>query len=526
MSVRNVLTAFLMAVSLAVGGFADEQAVVPDSSSADTIPLSDSATRLPEVDEFVPVDKIAEMIHYEVPTYPSFAESPREGLVWIKALVGTDGAVWDAGIWGSSGNVFFDLAALQEAPKCRFKPAIQNGRTVSMWVTYKVDFFYERKKARSPDKWAFKVESRVDTLVSPLWENLIEVSTFPETGQRPDSTGSALLSDSVGSPESQQFGILILSETDDTLRGKQKALALIDGGCANGLTIGLKGTIWDHLGDKPIKLANVEVQDVQAFESLCLVESLRRRTVTNRHRVAFDQPPLPAAELLSRAEQYYASGLHEQALACYETISGLADSNALVKSRLEEFQQSDGLDAGSTTEADSARLRNRIPGWLKVAEAYIRLGKPMGTRRYIDKILALDNTNEAALELRIALLAYEECKIDMKNLFLGSRDTTGIDKLPRMITAGHAWPRIPPGDYYSEWYPKNKNESESVWVRALVGSKGQILRAEVHRTSGMRELDYAAVEAAFQTKFEPGISCGRPMAMWVKWKVRFWREPS
>ena len=65
---------------------------------------------------------------------------------------------------------------------------------------------------------------------------------------------------------------------------------------------------------------------------------------------------------------------------------------------------------------------------------------------------------------------------------------------------------------------------DSVWVRALVGSKGQVLRAEVHRSSGMRELDYAAVESAFESKFEPGISCGRPLAMWVKWKVQFRRN--
>jgi outer membrane biosynthesis protein TonB len=47
---------------------------------------------LPSMDEFVPVEVIAEMIHYETPSYPRLAEQAGlEGLVWVKALVGDDG---------------------------------------------------------------------------------------------------------------------------------------------------------------------------------------------------------------------------------------------------------------------------------------------------------------------------------------------------------------------------------------------------------------------------------------------------
>ena len=96
---------------------------------------------LPALDEIVQVDIIAEMIHYETPKYPRLArQAGLEGPVWIKALVVSNGSVRSAVVYKGSGTRALDVAALQAARKCQFKPAIQNGRPVAMWVTYKVDF--------------------------------------------------------------------------------------------------------------------------------------------------------------------------------------------------------------------------------------------------------------------------------------------------------------------------------------------------------------------------------------------------
>ena len=118
--------------------------VAPDivSEAGDDIVVDiDEDDYLPSMDEFVPVEIIAEMIYYETPDYPRLAEQAGlEGLVWIKALVGSDGSVRDAVVYKSSGTPSLDEAALVAAPGCKFKPAIQNGRPVAMWVTYKVNF--------------------------------------------------------------------------------------------------------------------------------------------------------------------------------------------------------------------------------------------------------------------------------------------------------------------------------------------------------------------------------------------------
>ncbi len=119
--------------------------VAPDimaaSESEDIVVDIEEEEYLPDLTEFVPVEVIAEMIHQVQPEYPRLArQAGLEGKVWIKALVASDGTVRDAVIYKSSGTPALDDAALAVAKENKFKPAIQNGRPVAMWVTYKVDF--------------------------------------------------------------------------------------------------------------------------------------------------------------------------------------------------------------------------------------------------------------------------------------------------------------------------------------------------------------------------------------------------
>lgn len=97
---------------------------------------------LPAPDEFVPVEIYAEMIYEEVPDYPRLArEAGMEAVVWVKALVDKEGNVKRAMVLKSSGSrAGFDEAAVAAAYKCKFKPAIQNGRPVAVWVSYAVEF--------------------------------------------------------------------------------------------------------------------------------------------------------------------------------------------------------------------------------------------------------------------------------------------------------------------------------------------------------------------------------------------------
>jgi protein TonB len=99
---------------------------------------------LPDPDEFIPVEIYPEMIHEHNPDYPRLArQAGIAGTVWVKALIDEQGNVIKAIVAKSSGTVSLDESAIDAAVKNKFKPGIQNGRPVKVWVTYPVEFTLE-----------------------------------------------------------------------------------------------------------------------------------------------------------------------------------------------------------------------------------------------------------------------------------------------------------------------------------------------------------------------------------------------
>lgn len=95
----------------------------------------------PHPDSFIAVEIEAEMVHEEFPDYPRLAKTAGlEGTVHVKALVDHDGNVAKAIVFISSGLEILDAAAVKAARECKFRPAIQNGLPVPVWVTFSYEF--------------------------------------------------------------------------------------------------------------------------------------------------------------------------------------------------------------------------------------------------------------------------------------------------------------------------------------------------------------------------------------------------
>lgn len=107
------------------------------------IPLEDY---FPAAGEFVAVEEMPVEIFHETPEYPEMANlTEKSGTVWVQALVDKEGNVRDARVLRPSGaNVGFEESAVEAAYKNKYKPAIQNGRPVAVWVSYKVDFKFRK----------------------------------------------------------------------------------------------------------------------------------------------------------------------------------------------------------------------------------------------------------------------------------------------------------------------------------------------------------------------------------------------
>jgi TonB family protein len=74
-------------------------------------------------------------------------------------------------------------------------------------------------------------------------------------------------------------------------------------------------------------------------------------------------------------------------------------------------------------------------------------------------------------------------------------------------------------------YPKEekaKGVEATVWVKALVGRSGTVLKATIFKADGASEaFQKATLDAARQSKFRPALAKGKPVAVWVTYRVAF-----
>ena len=75
------------------------------------------------------------------PEYPRASLSNEEkGVVNVSFLVGVDGKVIESKVEKTSGYVKLDRAAVSAFSKCKFKPAIKDGKAEQQWATINFEF--------------------------------------------------------------------------------------------------------------------------------------------------------------------------------------------------------------------------------------------------------------------------------------------------------------------------------------------------------------------------------------------------
>ncbi|MFA6437765.1 MAG: energy transducer TonB [Bacteriovoracaceae bacterium] len=95
----------------------------------------------PGMNDFVPVEKIPQVISAQKPLYPEIARrSGMEGSVWVKILVDKTGKARKVVVIKESGGGIFNEEAIKAAWKYQFTPAIMNSGPVQVWVAIKFNF--------------------------------------------------------------------------------------------------------------------------------------------------------------------------------------------------------------------------------------------------------------------------------------------------------------------------------------------------------------------------------------------------
>lgn len=93
-------------------------------------------------DTFIWVEEPPELVFEELPIYPRLAqEGGFSGWVVLHAYVNKQGEVKKAkAVKTNRSGMGFEEAAIKAAYKCKYRPAIQSGAPVGVWIAYKVEF--------------------------------------------------------------------------------------------------------------------------------------------------------------------------------------------------------------------------------------------------------------------------------------------------------------------------------------------------------------------------------------------------
>jgi len=135
-------------LALIVGGFGDIGSLGEGQDgvgSGTGVNIGDVPDLLPGPEDFVAVEVFPEFVYRAAPEYPRLARrAGLTGSVAVKVLVDEDGKVLKAIVARSSGIAALDEAAIDAGYRNVFKPGIQNGRPVKVWVSYEVEFRLDR----------------------------------------------------------------------------------------------------------------------------------------------------------------------------------------------------------------------------------------------------------------------------------------------------------------------------------------------------------------------------------------------
>ncbi len=107
------------------------------------IEIEEKTEVLPNEKEFIPFEKMPEMVRAVTPEYPEIAKRAGiTGKVFVKVLVDKEGRARKALVVKSDSELF-NQNAIDAAMKSAFTPALQNQRPIAVWIVLPYKFTLE-----------------------------------------------------------------------------------------------------------------------------------------------------------------------------------------------------------------------------------------------------------------------------------------------------------------------------------------------------------------------------------------------
>ncbi len=122
--------------------------------------------------------------------------------------------------------------------------------------------------------------------------------------------------------------------------------------------------------------------------------------------------------------------------------------------------------------------------------------------------------------MKFLISLWSVCVLLFSAMFIGcgtsEESTNGYDETPQLMN--YVPPEFPPSVFPS-------NKVEEVDLRLLISEEGKVERVMILRSTGNRECEKSAVEAAKKWRYTPARKKGKPVVVWVEQKVAFKVKP-
>lgn len=180
-----------------------------------------------------------QVIEKAQPKYPIPAmEQKIQGEVIVRSLVDKTGEIAKVEIARSSGNKLLDKAAVMAAEKAKYKPGMQNGQPVPVWVSYAINFDLSREEGS--EAIVSNEFTSVDVMPIPIYRHNPE---YPEEAKAKKLTGKVTIKALIGKDGIPEKVSIAKSSGHEILDEAARAAALKCRYKA-GMQDGLPAAVW------------------------------------------------------------------------------------------------------------------------------------------------------------------------------------------------------------------------------------------------------------------------------------------
>ncbi len=315
------------------------------------------------------------------------------------------------------------------------------------------------------------------------------------------------------------FRIVLIDSGKDSVT--TDTYVLVAGGYTDGLENDMQGMVFavGKDGDTTVTGTGI-IDDVSRYQSSCLVRVSGEEPVKAGHFIALEPPERDHAVLFEKGRHAFDKADYERAeFFLSAALDGSSSQDSLAHATLvaEARDKAKKELKRKLNKEEKSQEEKRSSTYLTMAHFYFVEGRFTASEYYLRKLQRIfpkDKHVKEVLKTIDGLRDFDAEEAGREILAAAgySPDDKTVEVYPKMIA------------YDAPEYPNLARRiglEGVVWVKALVLKTGMVAKATVHKTSGNLHLDNAAVVAAYQNKFQPGVQKGKAINCWVCWKVTF-----